>query len=144
MLAGAVMNNDDPFRRAVEPACADRRQHEQRDGSTASAAGGIIGAAATFPSGWRVNRGFLVGPGANLSGANLSGANLAFQKPERRQPERREPQRGATRWRRISKEQDITGTGVSAGAQWAVTTCPAGVAPKHAVRARRLARIVGP
>ncbi len=38
--------------------------------------GGIIGDPANLPTGWVLERGYLVGSGANLSNANLTGANL--------------------------------------------------------------------
>jgi len=40
--------------------------------------GSITGTPAALPSGWKLSKGFLVGPGANLSGANLAGATLAY------------------------------------------------------------------
>ncbi|MEI8081642.1 MAG: pentapeptide repeat-containing protein, partial [Actinomycetes bacterium] len=38
--------------------------------------GGIAGAAAKLPGGWKANKGFLLGPGANLAGANLTSVSL--------------------------------------------------------------------
>ena len=39
--------------------------------------GGIVGAPADLPSGWRLANGYLAGPGAVLAGADLKDANLA-------------------------------------------------------------------
>ena len=44
---------------------------------TGVTSGGITGVPAALPPGWRLVKGYLVGPAANLKNANLLGANLA-------------------------------------------------------------------
>jgi uncharacterized protein YjbI with pentapeptide repeats len=44
---------------------------------TSVTSGGIVGTPSSFPPGWQLLNGFLVGPEANLSGADLSGADLS-------------------------------------------------------------------
>ena len=39
--------------------------------------GGLVGTPATLPTSWIIQKGYLIGPTANLGGANLGGVNLA-------------------------------------------------------------------
>jgi Pentapeptide repeats (8 copies) len=49
-----------------------RHRHQRRRGP---GAGSTVGAPETLPTGWQLIRGYLVGPGANLSAANLTGVS---------------------------------------------------------------------
>jgi uncharacterized protein YjbI with pentapeptide repeats len=91
--------------------------------------GGIVGTP-TLPSGWKVVKGYLIGPGANLSGANLSGANLAFLNLSGANLSGANLSNALLGGANLNGA-DLTGA-VLTGVTWAVTTCPNGVVSQSA------------
>jgi hypothetical protein len=91
------------------------------DGVSASA---IVGTP-SLPAGWKVIKGYLVGPGANLGGADLSGANLAFLDL------RAASFVGANLTNALLGGADLEGADLRdallTGVTWGSTTCPDGV-----------------